>query len=277
MSESEKQLTTWEEVIVDFFENRVSESELYKAREYVQKKDTEIQKERDPRRLARLNNARDKKSQELVTLRMEKNGISEWFDKTSKKTLMNGKKLIKATHVLKFAHSSAPPEGLLLKEKHNEPLLTTGSFKKPVSYDIAHSNGNLITISRFFALSLDKNNIIDLVLDNDFSFLDRFSKETQQRKQWEEGLSRLVEEREIKNGKGTKQVFFPKIANSRNYKEDYDLLIPLFSSSLCEQIYSWINHIKYGEEQKKARNKTGPIINKSTLILYSTGILDSYK
>ncbi len=38
MSEEDKTLGTWEEVIVDFFEKKVAQSKLYKARDYISKK-----------------------------------------------------------------------------------------------------------------------------------------------------------------------------------------------------------------------------------------------
>lgn len=255
MSETEKELATWEEVIIDFFENRVSESKLYKAREYIQKKEIELDKEKDSKKIAKITEARDKKHQELVSLRNEKDGIPKWLDKISNKTLRDGKRIIKATHVLKFSHSSAPPEGLILEEKNSKRLLTTGVFKKPLTHDIAHSNGNLVTISRFFALSLNHKCIIDLVLENNFSFLNAFSKKSEPSEEWKKGLSELVEEREIKTGDKTKQFYFPTIKNPQVDKDDYDLLIPLFSSSLCEEVYTWINNIKYGNEQIEARKR----------------------
>jgi CRISPR-associated protein Csy1 len=250
MSENEQVFETWEEVILDFFLTRVSESKLYKANKYIQEKEAEIKKEHDQIKTERLLKAKIKKENELLNLKNQKEGISEWLTKKSQTPLKEGKRTIKATHLLKFSHSSAPAEGLVAQNKHNRPFLTTGSLKKDITYDMAHSNGNLVTISRFLALELYGSTIIDLILNNDYSFLESFGRENIE--QWKKGFSSLVEERQLKTGEKCRQCYFPKNNNlERNH--DYDLLIPLFASSLCHEIYSFVNDLKFGEVQQQIK------------------------
>ncbi len=259
MSEKEKCFETWKEVMIYFLEHKVSKTKLYKASEYIKKKDTEITKESNPSKLDKLNKAREEKYKELITLRREapSNEIPQLLDDICKKKLADGKKLIQATHVLRFSHSSASAQGIVLSAKHERPLLTTGSFKRQLVFDIAHNNGNLITVSRFFSLTCNDEKLIELVLKDNFSFLEQFSKNEKRIDLWKEGLSLLVEERTIKTGEKSRQMYFPVNINPELDK-DYHLLIPLFSSSFCEEIYTWVNKLKFGEIQKNIKEAMKP-------------------
>lgn len=252
MSEVESKFETWDEVILDFFEKRISSTKLYKAREFIEKKDKEIATEKDKKKIASKNKSRAEKIKELHLLRKKSPSteIREWIDETSRKKLAEGKRTIKITHTLKFSHSSSPPEGVNFYEKCEHPLLSTGSIKKGLVHDLAHSNGNLVSISRFLALQLKNQQIIDLIMNEDYCFLKPFVKDKNQLKNWVDGFSALVEEREIRTGEKAKQIYFPNISNPRADK-DYDLIIPLFSSSLAEKIYLWVNDGKFGEVQKQ--------------------------
>jgi len=255
-SNENKQFRIWEEVILDFFENRVSESKLYKARDYIQKNETKLRKEKDSKKVERLKNSIKKKQEDLILLKQQapKGEVYEWIKKTSQKKLVSGKKLIKGTHVLKFSHSSAPPEALCIEDKNDKKLiLSTSSFKNLV-YDIVHSNGNLITISRFFALSHKGKMIFDQVLLDDFSFLASFVSNDEKMKEIKFGLRNLVEEREIKTGEKTRQIYFPLKGEPINDDKDFHLLIPLFSSSLCEEVYSYRRKILFDEDYKEIRD-----------------------
>ena len=273
MSEVENSLETWEAVIVDFFENKISGTELFKARQYIDKKQKEIRSEKNHNKKNKLIKAKEIKNNKLIQLRRKapSTEIREWIMKTSKKTLGEGKRIIKASHVLKFSHSSSEPEGLKVQNKCEEVFLSTNSFKKELIYDLAHSNGNLISISRFLALKLRKNQIIDLILNDEFSFLNPFSKDSKQLSEWRKGFALLVEEREVKTGEKTKQIYFPNKINPVSVK-DYDLIIPLFSSSLSQEIYSWVTGIKYGKEQKKIIEFKKPTGTKEKVSKYHPGI-----
>jgi len=249
MNKVEKSLDTWEKVIVDFFENRISETKLFKARGFIEKKEKEIESEKDPAKRNRQIISRDKKIADLIELRKKAPAteIRSWIDKNAGQS----GSIVKASHVLKFSHGSSSPEGLVLHTGCFSALLSTASFKKELVFDLAHSNGNLISVSRFLALTLDKKKIIDLIHDDVFSFLMPFKKDSTQLNNWKEGFASLVERRAIRTGEKTKQIYFPNKGDPVSDKDDYDLLIPLFSSSLAEEIYSWVTEIKFGEEQKK--------------------------
>lgn len=254
-----KEFNNWQEVIIDFFENRISKSKLYKARKYIADKDIDIKKEKDVKKLETLKEAKEKKQQELRQLRKDapETEIRVWIKNYYNKELTI--KTIKATHVLKFTHTSSDPGGLLLKEKSDDLLLTTSSLKRKLTLDLAHKNGADISISRFLGLQLSKEMIIDLILKDDFKFLEPFKENKEQLKKWQDGFKNLVEETIIRlTADKAKQLYFPI---EQNTKEKYHLITPLLASSLANEVNTAITDIKYGEKQKKInecrKNKIG--------------------
>ncbi|MBC8258061.1 MAG: type I-F CRISPR-associated protein Csy1 [SAR324 cluster bacterium] len=240
------EFTTWTEVILDFFENRVGSSALYKARKYIEKKEQDIKKEKESKKLQKAIDAKEKKEQELHQLRgaAPYTEIRDWIEKESKKKIVVGRRIINATHVLKFTHGSSESAGLLLKIKSDDLLLTTASLKKELTLDLAHNNGALITVSRFLALSFNNERIIDKILRREFDFFAPFCKNETQKDSWENGFSNLVEERVDKTADKAKQLYFPIAKNV------YQIIILLFPSSLANEIDSVVTDIKFGNQRE---------------------------
>lgn len=264
MSKSVKGFESWEEVIIDFFEQKIAQSKLYKAKKFIEDKEKLIKTEKEVKKLERLIKAKEDKQTELNELRIESPSteIREWIDSTSLKKIAVGKRIIKATHVLRFSHSSSLSDGLLLKDKSNDTILTTSSLKKEFTYDLAHNNGALITISRFLALQLSGKLIIDLILEGNYNFLKAFAKNQEQLGEWSNGFDNLVEKREIKTTDTAKQIYFPliKLDNELGIEHvKYHLITPLFSSSLAEEVSTMVNHLKFSKEQEQTRKQRSAI------------------
>jgi len=259
MSEQKNECQTWEEVILNFFEHQVQniktgqKCKLFSIREYIEKKDNEIREIKDEKKRYRAIIAKEQKQKEYEQIRKDapSTEIREWIDKTSDISIDIGKRTIKASHVLKFTHSSAEPAGLLLEIKSNDLLLTTASLKQDFEIDLAHRDGSLITVSRFLAQKLNDNRIIDLILNNDFSFLKPFAGDESQLIKWEKGFSSLVEKRDMLTADKAKQIYFPINNFEFDQKNKYHIVIPIFSSSLANVIDSNITTLKYGDKQKE--------------------------
>src|SRR3989338_8670377 len=138
MTKETKKLETWEEVIVDFFENKVENITnepkvkclLFNARKFIDEKSKNIEQKNDPKELEKLKKAKEEKEKELNQLRLNapSTEIRAWIEKTSTKKIAEGDRIIKSTHVLRFSHSSSESTGLLLEEKSNDERLTTSSL-----------------------------------------------------------------------------------------------------------------------------------------------------
>ena len=261
MNEETSEFEGWTDVIVDFFENKVAASKLYKAREYIEKKEKEIASEKDPKKLERQNKAKEKKQLELKKLRRDapKTEIRDWLNQITdtnkpKTPIKESHRISKATHLLKFSHSSSQASSFLVTEKESCPaLIITASFKKSINYDMAHNDGTLITISRFMALRLDGVQLIDNIIKNSFTFLKSFSGDQKEIDNWKCVLRKVViEDGNLKTADKAKQLYFPVSPKaSSNSVNPYHLIVPLFASSLANQIHAVITHSKYGKKQKQ--------------------------
>lgn len=256
---SEKIQEHWKSEIIQFFEQNISESRLFKARKFIDDKNKEIDKEKNEKKLKRLTASKEKKLQELVGYRQQAvhGEIYDWIaSKVGNKKISAGKRILKSTHVLKFSHSSSVGAGVNIEKDFpmkpvNNQFLTTDHLAE-ITHDLAHNNGNLITISRFLFLQYDGKMIYDFILDNDFSFLEPFSLNKGELESWKVSISNLIEEREIDTALLTKQIYFPL---GLNETKNYHLLVPLFSSSLCQEIYSETYEINFDERHKNIRKQ----------------------
>lgn len=269
MSEAQSNPITWESVISDFLEDMISQSPMFKARQFIEKKDKEIASEKDEIKKAKMKKARDTKEADLETLRKNASGeFNAWFDKQINGKTFSSYRIKKATHPLKFVHGSSEAEGIFLLANCEDRLVTTDSLKKDLIVDMAHNNGAAITISRFLSLSRQNEMIIDLILTDDFEFLKPFSKNDEQLEIWKGALESLVCNGEIKTADKAKQVYFPI-----NNISEYHLLTPMFSSSIAEEIYQSQIKIKYSEKSKAIRKA---MHGNEGSIKYCSGIFVTY-
>ncbi len=262
--------TIWEEIILDFFETKIPEKDsgLRKARNYINKKNQDIEKESNENRRNRLTKDRDKKLLELSELRKaaSRGELKDWLDAASKRNIGVGKRIVKATHPFKFGHSSAPSDGILIEEVSKDDILTTATLKAERAIDIAHNNGNLISISNFLGLSNGETMIFDLIGKQDFSFLEPFFDEKNVPNEWKTGFSNLIEDRPTRTAEKLKQVYFPV-----DGVESYHLLVPLLSSSIAHCNFLVLNSVRYGKDQKelrKAADDDKPYFKSDLLVQY---------
>jgi CRISPR-associated protein Csy1 len=233
-------INSWRDVIIVFFQKNMNSSAIAKANKYIEDNSANLKAGLNDKKKVRLLASIEKKKLELDNLIKNPDEIVEWLDKNTITKIAVGSRIIKSTHPLKFSHSSAPNDGVLVDYKDEFSLLSTASISNDSKiFDMAHNNGALISISRFLALSYDGFTIYDLIFENDFCFLDGFYKNKEQLEMWKAGLKTLVEKRNIRSASFTKQVYFPVDS------ENYHLLAPLTSSTLAESIFTKIVSIKY--------------------------------
>lgn len=250
-------VNSWKEVILDFFEYSVTTKgydTLNKSRKFINKKDSDITAEKDEKKREKLIKSRDARLIQLEQERLEciSTDIRSWLDSTSSTNIQENKRIIKTTHTSKFTHSSARNDGLLNLLKNNAILINTGSIKSKLQQDLAHNNGALITISRFLALQNADSMIFDLIIEQDFSFLDGFYGNKEQLAEWKIGFSNLVEVRNIKSCDKLKSTYFP-IDNSL---KNYHLLTPLFATSLANELAKRRQSARYTKKPEKYTQDT---------------------
>lgn len=246
MMYEKNKVNSWRDVIILFFQTKINSSALAKASKYIDEKTIQLASELNDKKRKKLLDSIERKKLEFNNLKSHPEEITEWIDKAAATNIAVGSRIIKTTHPLKFSHSSAPNDGVLIEHEDQLPLLTTASIPNDSKvFDMAHNNGALISISRFLALTYDGDAIYDLIFANDFSFLEGLYQNKEQLEAWKSGFLRLIEKRNMKSASFTKQVYFPVDIDS------YHLLSPLTSSTLAESIFTKITDAKYRKRSER--------------------------
>lgn len=235
-----------QQTIFEFFETRVAKSSLFKLRDKLKKKQTELNllKQSDAK-YEKAQKAVQELTDELKKLRQEVLH-SELLDfVTAYAENSDGKPYYQMTHLVKFDNSSAEYGGIKDVSEKDTSYMTTSSLPDP-TYDITYNNAIKITPAGFLNIKVGDSTIFERIQKQDFQWLyDLFGKSSKT-KGIAENFSSLVAEQVLKNAQGLKQVYFP-------VDDGYHQIAPIFASSLCQSITDKIDSVRKGENYKRAR------------------------
>lgn len=231
-----------------FFETKVQKSDLFKIRDKVDKKAIEVEKSADKDR-AKKQAQLDELLKEQLIARKEalRTEVPEWLTECAKKAVSVGKPMLKVSHPAKFAHGMVPYSGIYAEStSEKSTYLTTASLNNRY-FDIAMSNGALITHGRFLMSPVDDKTVYEKLEANDDAWLYEFTANEEQVATWASGLKHWLDTHpQLIQTSRLKQSFFP-------VDDTYHLLSPLFSSVLCQKIYERSRYNKDNAQRKKAR------------------------
>lgn len=253
----EIEINNWTDAIVNFFEVEVKKSDLYKVREKYLKKLQESKAEKDED--TKNKRKQDERSALDELLKIRRNGISEniktfifdWAVKNKAPYVVpdDSKLVTKITHPLKYAHSADLNTGVCEKNIDLLRFVSTASIRDK-SYDLAHHNGAIVQLVRLLGVTHDSKMIYDLIMKNDFSFLDGFKLTKPEKEEWLQQLKSWVTVKEINTAGRAKQIYFP--INVSSYEQpQYDLLLPLHASTLSYELYKKVYATRFLAENKE--------------------------
>jgi CRISPR-associated protein Csy1 len=172
--------------------------------------------------------------------------IPAWFESASKEGFKCKKAMVMVTHSTKFSHPENEYSGIFVEPKSGGDYLSTDNsgFQE---YEISYSNGALIRIALFLHVTFGGKTVFERLINSDFEWLKCFSKSNEKIDEWGQGLACWIGTHDLKKIGHMKQLYFPILG------DDYHLLSPLTSSSLCHELYKKINDSKWGENSKKGR------------------------
>lgn len=236
------QINSWTDAIVQFFENEIKESELYKARESYENKLADFKVEKDQKKKSEQGNDVESRKQALLEIRKRnisdniKSFVYSWVvANKSPYTVPEFNNLItKVTHPLKYSHSSDINYGISDGAEVDLEYLSTGAIRNR-EYDLTHHNGAIIQLVRLLGVSFNNEMIYDCVIGNDFIFLNDFNLPEGEKKIWESQFKSWVARKPIKTVGRAKQIYFPIPINQDEHS--YHLLAVLHSSTLSYEIY----------------------------------------
>ncbi|AWX14381.1 type I-F CRISPR-associated protein Csy1 [Mergibacter septicus] len=187
--------------------------------------------------------------------------IPHWIDRVTAITQAN--KINQASHVIKFINSSAKGTSLIdQKLGMSARYLDTQSLEN-ISFDIA-CDASKLKMGKFLQLT-DHNgkSLLSYLEQNDPSPLEPLATSPEQLEKWCNGLSQALTTSNPSSHTLGKQIYFPIAENQ------YHLLIPLYSSSLSQEIYNEIQRCHYSQEMKQIRDaRKNKQFCKETLVSY---------
>ena len=182
---------------------------------------------------------------------------------------ISSKPFIRGTHLSKF--ESAMNEYGCINSDHystkarSKPLISTDSIINKV-YDIAHSNGNQISFSRFLIVKInDQETVFDKILKSETTWLNDYISDEAKRIEIVRTIkSAITISVELPNPAQHKQVYFPL----SDKKESYHVICPLFSTTFCQLLFHKTKELFYSQKM---------LINAKRNNLYIKEILLEYK
>ncbi|ATZ95750.1 type I-F CRISPR-associated protein Csy1 [Dickeya fangzhongdai] len=153
----------------------------------------------------------------------------------------------RATHVLKFTHSSAKGSSRLdLFKDLSLPFLSTASLSHPI-LDTAVDNAAVLGIATFLTEEHQGNSLVAALQRGDHRSLGALAENPQQLAQWLAGFKQVLSDKQPSSHSLAKQIYFP-VGDG-----EYHLLSPLYSSSLSQALDQRLNAVRFGEQAKAIR------------------------
>ncbi|GGY57550.1 type I-F CRISPR-associated protein Csy1 [Bacterioplanes sanyensis] len=164
------------------------------------------------------------------------------------------------THGIKYSSPYAQGSSICLTSTQNimDGVVGTASIQD-ITIDLVVKNAAILGKAKFFNLSTPNARFFDYIVAEDFSPLIPIAESVEQAKSWMKSFRVLLSDREPyahskpidhqgpSSHKLAKQTYWP-------VGDGYHLLCPLFASSFTQAIYERVQHSRYSDEVKAARD-----------------------
>lgn len=154
-----------------------------------------------------------------------------------------------ATHVAKFTYSSAKKCTNVFRppiDSRSADYISTSSLGS-YSYDVAVDDAKHMDVANLVTLDGSDTTFLSLLSTNDDDFFCSLGLSEDQSKYCLDCFKSTIQISEPKSHLLLKQIYWPMEGGG------YNLLLPLFASSLAQEIYERVRHARFSEEQKEAR------------------------
>lgn len=272
MNGSKKKLSTWEEVMVNFFRKKSEVDEEKNIKEtiksleasYIEKNffgneevelvfntkknkkaENESSLDFQYRRAIALLKAENKPEgvnafQILKAYKKEVKAIADKYNPTNwlSKNCSNASSVSFATHVIKLTHSSIDASSLYDSISDQKNSFLTTSTLKDKTIDGAVKGNQFAPIFQFLELECNGAKLAERLAKDDHVF-DYFADDTVSREEierWISGFRNALTTKKISSHALAKQVFFPTNYNQELEKQDYHILCNVISSSMAQAI-----------------------------------------
>ncbi|PVZ89028.1 type I-F CRISPR-associated protein Csy1 [Serratia sp. S1B] len=167
---------------------------------------------------------------------------ADWLDDASKRA----KQITLVTHAPKFTHGDARGVGARVEANGEGNMYLSTANLAESAIDVI-GNAAALDVANLLLLEAGGHRLVDRIKEGDPSALSPFTKSKEQLGEWCGGLSLALECGVATSHTLAKQTYFPLPEGA------YHLLSPLFASSLCHALHQRIDHARFSDQAKEAR------------------------
>lgn len=153
------------------------------------------------------------------------------------------------THALKYSHPDARGTSLFFKPRETTTEILVGTHVLSSPKPDVVGNAAALDVNKFLNLEVEGETLVDLAVAKDPDFLAALSPDGEIAAKWAEAFAGVTGGKtSVVSSTLARQVYFPI------NKKDYHLLAPLFPTSLVHYVYERINHDRFDEDNRAARD-----------------------
>ena len=186
----------------------------------------------------------------------EKYSVANWIPDAATRM---AKQLNFGTHISKGVHPDAKGDNVSFKSINDLPETIVGTHSIDSNYIDANGNAAALPLAAFFDFEIGEGNKIrDLILADNTDFIASLASDQKIAKTYQQAFKSAIQNpiTEPATHERNKQTLWV----TNNYQGesleqlDYINIVPLYPSVLTHEVYQRINHLKFSEENKTARD-----------------------
>ena len=186
----------------------------------------------------------------------EKYSVNHWIEEAATRF---AKQLKFGTHISKGVHPMSKGDNISFNSKQNLPVSMVGTHSIESNYIDANGSAAALPLAAFFDFEVaETTKIRDLILAEDIDFTASLAGDQELAKTYHQAFKSVIQNSitEPVTDERNKQTLWVTNAYQNIGLEslDYITIVPLYPSVLTHEVYQRINHLKFSDENKVARD-----------------------
>jgi len=186
----------------------------------------------------------------------KKYSVATWIPDAANRM---AKQLNFGTHISKGVHPDAKGDNVSFKATDNRPDTIIGTHSIDSSYIDANGNAAALPLAAFFDFKVNEvTTIRDLILSDNTDFIASLAGDqklaTEYQQTFKQALQNIITD-PVTHERNKQTLWVTNAYEGQALQQlDYINIIPLYPSVLTHEVYQRINHLKFSEDNKAARD-----------------------
>ncbi len=186
----------------------------------------------------------------------EKYSVNTWIEEAATRF---AKQLKFGTHISKGVHPMSKGDNISFNSKQNLSVSMVGTHSIESSYIDANGSAAALPLAAFFDFEVaETTKIRDLILAEDIDFIASLAGEQELAKTYHRAFKSAIQNaitEPVTDERNKHMLWATNAYHSKNSDDHkYINIIPLYPSVLTHEIYQRINHLKFSDENKTAKD-----------------------